>query len=183
MSATDGVGLITDNGVLTPPSQPSPLSQLFWVAPLKFDAVYMRFELAIRRSSNAPHAELQLYSTRATYLSVSTSVTNRRSRCVRRAPTLRLSVAMKSFPHANHSRASTPVNNRQTFKTALGIMRKSSGDGPARQGAGLLSPSFLGGANIQCSKELGGSNPPPRASRFSCYPEKCDWHMLVDIGS
>jgi hypothetical protein len=76
MSATDGVGLITDNGVLTPPSQPSPLSQPFWVAPLKFDAVYMRFELAIRRSSNAPHAELQLYSTRATYLSVSSAVNN-----------------------------------------------------------------------------------------------------------
>src|SRR4030042_5706258 len=76
LSATDGVGLITDNGELTPPSQPSPLSQPFWVAPLKFDAVYMRFELAIRLSPSAPHAELQLYSTRATYMSVSTSVHN-----------------------------------------------------------------------------------------------------------
>lgn len=163
MSATDGVGLITDNGVLTPPSQPSPLSQLFWVAPLKFDAVYMRFELAIRRSSNAPHAELQLYSTRATYLSVSTFV-NKPSRSMRPSCSYHSIVCCNEIVSpVNQSRASTPTNNRQTFKTVLGIMRKSSGDGPARQGAGLLSPFCWKGANIQCSKELGGSNPPPRA--------------------
>ncbi len=45
-----------------------------WVAPLKLDAVYMRFELAIRQSPSAPHAEPQLYSTRAMYMSVSSRV-------------------------------------------------------------------------------------------------------------
>lgn len=42
-----------------------------------------------------------------------------------------------------------------------------SGDGPDRQGAGLLSISDRERADIQCSKELGGSNPPPRAGSHS----------------
>jgi hypothetical protein len=74
------------------------------------------------------------------------------------------------------------ATDARRFKKALGIMREStSGDGPARQGAGLLSPSCASReeANIQCSKELGGSNPPPHAHVLRFEATMCDYHDTV----
>lgn len=45
--------------------------RLVWVAPLKFDAVFMRFELLFRWRSSAPHAELHHNTTHASYIGVS----------------------------------------------------------------------------------------------------------------
>lgn len=64
--------LITEYGELTPPSQPSPLSQMFWVAPPKSDAVFMAFERSVGRNGNVPRAELRSITTTPWYKRVST---------------------------------------------------------------------------------------------------------------
>lgn len=125
--------LITEYGELTPPSQPSPLSQMFWVAPLKPDAVYIAFERAVRRNTSVPRAELRYTPTTPLYKSVSFVVVLQRI----------FGLSEQSSPHVPPARrgicpgpkvnvASMGGVERQTFKTELHLMRESCGDGPAR---------------------------------------------------
>ena len=80
------------------------------------------------------------------------------------------------------------------FKKALRIMRESSGDGPARQGAGLLSPSCAAagrGKHPVLERARGFKSPSPRpCSRDSRQPsitiadtacmDRQEWRAWVD---
>ena len=147
-------------------------------SPAKFDGVYMAFELAFPRSDMSAAGDYR-YTLPLRHISVFRAVVRSAVGIPRRVERCGLHLRVREVAERSvgSRRASGRLRIQQTFKTALRIMRKSCGDGPARQGAGLLSLPDRKWANIQCPRGLGGSNPPPRASSSA---KTCEVRRLVE---